>query len=175
MRTEHIEPVELIENLSEALLYGQGPNSNNKEHENYDDTLEDIGCNLRRPEVLPSYVWNANSRSEIKNSKKGSPIRVVEFDLGRGRFTNCDTSIIQSLFLEYFTNVKENDISDMFFRIKFKRSDDMKAKYEEDRKIEQILRSGIEVDDTEYNLIGCSNSQVQNTSFIFFGGKMNNS
>ena len=68
LRTEHIEPVELIENHSEALLYGQGPNSNNKEHENYDDTLEDIGCNLRRPEVIPSYVWNANSRSEIKVS-----------------------------------------------------------------------------------------------------------
>ena len=70
LRTGHIEPVELIENHSETLLYGEGPSSNNKEHESYDDTLEDIGCNLRRPEVLP-YIsarefWLSTTKKKIK-------------------------------------------------------------------------------------------------------------
>ena len=45
------------------------------------------------------------------------------------------------------------EIYHKFVRIKFKRSEVIDSRYSEDRKIEDILRSGVEVEDKEYHLV----------------------
>ena len=123
------------------------------------------------PYSLPLYVWNAINNVPESGTNRGKRIRVVEFDLHKDRFTKCHITSNHSLFFEFIADEEKDQIYHDFFRIKYKRSEaDFSAKYSEDRTIEYMLRNGIEVEGCEYNLVGCSNSQVQSTSFVFMRG-----
>ena len=65
--------------------------------------------------------------------------------------------------MEYISHENRKDICQNVFRVKFKRSNEINLKYQEDQKIEEILRGGIEVDDSgslvEFNLVGCITPQ----------------
>ena len=144
---------------------------------NDDVALEQLNIIVEKkwePYSVPTYVWDAVNTDNSVANKKGYCFRDLDFVLSKNRFMSCKLSASKTLFFEYFAQEKNVNITQDFCRIRFQRAEDMSSKCQEDQRIEEILRGGIEVDDAgsivEYHFVGCSNSQVRSCSFMFKRG-----
>lgn len=129
------------------------------------DTLNDSTANP----IKKVYVIPPKYSSKIEVSNGVATIPSFKFNIPKKCFEDCGRKPIQSLFFKMLESEKLKDMG--FFVINFSEQQVGDTILERDSLIENILRVGIHFAGNLYNVVGCSNSQVQKKSFFFMKGE----
>ena len=119
--------------------------------------------------VVPERIWKA---VDLSGRDKNVILRSLSFDLDEACFVKCEVQEVRTLLSAYCAHIGEQ-IGERFLVLKLcvDVQSDAPAVSVIDGSVEKLLRDGIVGGDGEnYNLVGCSNSQVQNRSFYFRRG-----
>ena len=111
--------------------------------------------------------------SLIKDSKEkkkpGSCIMIFEYDIPNKCFYFKAYQEPISVFFEIYQN--ENDrkknLTDEFLVVKICEKKEEESIMSRDQVVRSILQNGVTFKDNKYEVVGCSNSQVQKKSFVF--------
>ena len=124
--------------------------------------------------IVPKQLWDAESLALPPNSSEHEYIRALVYDLDNRRFIYHESAVqpVKSLFVAFNRSDSKNQTTFAdFFILKFHDDPEASARsrstYAVDEQKEDILRVGLVVDGEEFNLVGCSNSQLQKGCFCF--------
>ena len=103
-----------------------------------------------------------------------SSIHVFEYDIPKAYFQwkgvyKC-TSLFFSLLKKQQVYGHAMVLHKNFLVIKFSERQDDDSLMERDGVVENLLRTGVVYKECDFNILGCSNSQVQKKSFVFMKG-----
>lgn len=113
------------------------------------------------------------AKKSKKKQKKDHILVRLTYNLKDRKFVDYGVTGTCSLFFEHAAAATKEDVSKEYFTVQMNDCDeeyDTAYSYDVDPLRETILREGIGVEDqpqTIYNLIGCSNSQVQKHCYVF--------
>lgn len=112
---------------------------------------------------------NLLSPREVQHGGKSS-ILTFEYDTSRKHFQYIRSRAAKSLFFYLQEYDNEIELLANFIIVQFSDKRDHETILYRDRIIETFLRQGVDFKNDTYNIVGCSNSQVQRNSFVFMKG-----
>ena len=136
-----------------------------QKRENAFDFLKDNGSSIFRKKEykIPEILVN-NSE---KKKKTESDIMVFEYDIPNKCFCFKGYQEKISVFFEILRKCSNWSLTDVFLVVKIAEKKEEESTMSRDQVIGSILENGITFKDTKYEVVGCSNSQVQKKSFVF--------
>jgi len=102
-----------------------------------------------------------------------SSIHVFEYDIPKSYFQHKGVYKCKSLFFSLLKKMHplgRMKLHEKFLVVKFSERQEDDSLMHRDVVVENLLRNGVVFKGSEFNILGCSNSQVQKKSFVFMKG-----
>lgn len=126
-----------------------------------DDGLDSI---CKKQYKIPESI--VDHSQEVK--KTGSDLMIFEYDIPNKCFYFKGYQEPISVFFEiYLEKCETPNLTNDFLVLKIAEKKDGESLMSRDQVVGSVLKNGVILKDTKYEIVGCSNSQVQKKSFVF--------
>lgn len=130
----------------------------------FDFLKDDISSDFYKKEYkIPESLVNGSKEKD----KTGSDIMIFEYDIPNKCFYFKGYQQPVSIFFEIYRKHHNNTKADDFIVVKISEKNEQESIMLRDQVVGNILQNGVIFKGKKYEIVGCSNSQVQKKSFMF--------